>query len=263
MLKSLAAALVLANVGYLAWSHGWLYQVGMLPSPLPHTEPARMAQQLRAESIEFIREPKTSAPPASPAETKPSAPEAPPETDTTPPGNQTTAPDQAPPAAPGAALGTDAARCAQLSTPLSERQFSSLRMALTDVLPDSAWTVSTSVQPARWIVYSGKFASTDTLAARKAELRQLQVEFRDVTAANLQPGLAMGTYSTEAGAQQALRDVSKSGVKGAKVVIERPEATLYTFKLPEATDAIQTRFKQLMDRLPPDILKGKTLQACG
>lgn len=64
MLRSLAAVLVLANVGYLAWTHGWLYRAGMLPSPFPHTEPARIDQQLRAEHIELIREPKPAPLPA-------------------------------------------------------------------------------------------------------------------------------------------------------------------------------------------------------
>lgn len=264
MLKSLAVILVLANAGYLAWTQGWLYRAGLLPSPWPYTEPTRMAQQLRDDYLRVIHEAKpalaTSAA-AGQAESKPSstsdevvATDASPSTLPTP-GNE-------PPAPPASTAATAAARCTQLSGTLTDRQFSSLRSALTDVLPDTAWAVSTLVQPARWIVYSGRFASADTLAARKAELKQLQVEFRDVSLANLQPGLAMGTYSTETGAQQALRDVTKAGVKGAKVVIERPEATLYTFKLPEATDASEARLKQLMDSLPTDILKGKTLQSC-
>lgn len=263
MLRGLAAALLLANAGYLAWTHGWLYQVGLFPSPQPHTEPARIAQQLRAEYIELIREPKAApSQVGTPNHTEPTPLPSP----VAPAANAAEAPaattDNAPTAASADTPAAEPTRCAQLSGTLTDKQFAALRAAMTGVLPDNAWAVSTAVQPPRWIVYSGKLAGADTLAARKAELKQLQVEFRDVSLASLQPGLAMGTYSTEAGAQQALRDVTKAGVKGAKVVIERPEATLYTFKLPEATEPIQARFKQLMDRLPPDTLKGKTLQAC-
>lgn len=252
MLRGLAASLVLANAGYLAWTQGWLYQAGLLPSPLPHTEPARIAQQLRPEYIGLIKEPQKAAP--AQVDTPDGAESAP----LTPPA----ATDHEPVAASANTLAAEPTRCAQLSGALTDKQFATLRAAMTGVLPDNAWAVSTAVQPPRWIVYSGKLAGADTLAARRAELKQLQVEFRDVSLVSLQPGLAMGTYSTEAGAQQALRDVTKVGVKGAKVVIERPEATLYTLKLPEATDAVQARFKQLMDRLPPDTLKGKALQAC-
>lgn len=258
MLRSLAIILVLANLAYMTWTHGWLYQAGLLPAPWPLTEPGRIAQQVRAEYIDIHREPKTADATVHPEPKAPPATESP-ASDTSTPGTQS------PPEEQSAKTGTpgEVPRCVQLSGTLTERQFASIRMAVADALPDNAWTVSTSVQPARWIVYTGKYANADTLAVRKAELKQLQVEFRDVSAPNLQLGLAMGTYSTEAGAQQALRDVTKAGVKGAKVVIERPEATLYTFKLPEATDALQARFKRLMDDMPPDILKGKTLQACG
>ena len=257
MLRSLAIILVLVNVAYMAWTHGWLYQAGLLPAPWPITEPGRISQQLRPEHINVLREPKVPVTPVSTPEQAASTPPALAEpTATTLPSTQAPAEDR-----PGN-VSTETAQCMQLSGTLNDRQFANLRTAMTDTLPVSAWTVSTSVQAARWIVYSGKFASADALVARKAELKLMQVEFRDVSATNLQPGLAMGTYSTEASAQQALRDVAKAGVKGAKVVIERPEATLYTFKLPEATDALQARFKRLMDDMPPDVLKGKTLQAC-
>lgn len=262
MLRSLAIVLVLANMAYMAWTHGWLYQVGLLPAPWPLTEPGRVAQQLRAESISLHHETPT---PVASASTPAQAEPAPPLVAAEPSAVDTASPST-PPAAveqPGtAAAAAVATRCMQLGGTLNERQFASLRTAMSGALPDSAWTVSTSVQPARWIVYSGKFASADALAARKVELKLMQVEFRDVSTANLQPGLAMGTYSTEASAQQALRDVTKAGVKGAKVVAERPEATLYTVKLPDATNALQTRIQRLMDGMPSDVLKGKTLQPC-
>lgn len=259
MLRILAIFLVLANLSYMAWTHGWLYHAGLLPAPWPLTEPGRVAQQLRAEYIDIRHEPKT---PGTPISTSVQAEPAQPLVSAEPLAADTSSPNTQPPADKQQGSALVAARCLQLSGTLNERQFASLRTAMTDTLPDNAWTVSTSVQAARWIVYSGKLAGVDALAARKVELKLMQVEFRDVSVANLQPGLAMGTYSTEASAQQALRDVTKAGVKGAKVVIERPEATLYTVKLPDATDTIQTRIKRLMDDMPSDMLKGKTLQPC-
>ena len=259
MLRALAITLLVANVGYLSWTYGWLYQVGVLPSPLPRTEPERMAQQLRAERIDIIRKPKPTVTPGgarADAEPGASATAADPVTDAPLPQ----------PASPGVEAALAAApastRCLELSGTLTDKQFAALRAAMNGALPDKAWAIGTTVQPPRWIVYSGKFSGSEMLAARKAELKRLQVDFRDVSVTTLQPGLAMGTYSSEASAQQALRDVTKAGVKGAKVVIERPEVTLYTLKLPDATDAVATRFKQLMNGLPADTLKGKTLQPC-
>lgn len=251
MLKGLSVGLVMANLAYFAWSQGWLLGAGFLPLPWPQTEPERLSQQIRDDQVRLVRP----------------APEAP---------NPASAPPPEPPATTVANASTDAAgptasaqpdsppprTCLQLSGPLNDRQFASLRAELTGKLPDSAWTVATSIQPPRWIVYSGKFSSTELMASRKAELRQLQVDYREVSNPTLQPGLAMGTYSTESGAQQALRDVTKAGVRGAKVVVERPEATLYTFRLPEANQALQDRFQEILDRLAGSVLKGRTLQSC-
>ena len=269
MLKSLAISLVLANAAYLAWSHGWLYPFGLLPPPWPQTEPARIDQQLHPEYMRIVREakPQHTATPAPAEANGPSQPTTQPPTqpetvaDATVASPLTTGNDGTPSTA-SAPPPKAATRCLQLANVLSDRQFASLREALKGNLPDNAWDVSTTVQPARWIVYSGKLPSVDALAARKAELRQLQVDYRDVSVAALQPGLALGTYSTEGGALQALKDVTKAGVKGAKVVVERPEATLYTVKLPEANDALQSRFEQLTSRMSPDLLKNKALQPC-
>ena len=257
MLRGLSVGLVMANLAYFAWSQGWLLGAGFLPSPWPQTEPERLSQQIRDDQIRLMRP----------------VPEAPNPTSAQPPGS---APPPEPPATTVANASTDAAgptgsaqpdsppprTCLQLSGPLNDRQFASLRAELTGKLPDSAWTVGTSIQPPRWIVYSGKFSNTELMASRKAELRQLQVDYREVSNPTLQPGLAMGTYSTESGAQQALRDVTRAGVRGAKVVVERPEATLYTFRLPEANQALQDRFQEILDRLVGGVLKGRTLQTC-
>lgn len=257
MLRGLSVGLVMANLAYFAWSQGWLMGAGFLPHPWPQTEPERLSQQIRDDQVRLLR-PAPEAP--GPARAQPAGSDQPPE----PPATTVAA---APPdaAGPAASLPPDSpppTTCLQLSGPLNDRQFASLRAELTGKLPDSAWTVGTSIQPPRWIVYSGKFSSTDLMASRKAELRQLQVDYREVSNPTLQPGLAMGTYSTESGAQQALRDVTKAGVRGAKVVVERPEATLYTFRLPQADQALQDRFQDILDRLAGGLLKGRTLQTC-
>jgi hydrogenase maturation factor len=95
------------------------------------------------------------------------------------------------------------------------------------------------VQPARWVVYLGKFASAEALRARKAELRAARVDHRDVNNPALQPGLALGTFPTEAAANQALRDATRNGIKNAKVVTERPETRQHTLTLQQATPALQ------------------------
>ena len=109
----------------------------------------------------------------------------------------------------------------------------------------------------RWIVYVGKFPSTDLLNRKKTELRSLRVEFRDVNAPALQPGLALGTYSTEASAQTALQDLGRAGVRSAKVVKEREEQRTVTLRLPTLTEAELSRFAPLVLQAA-----GKALAGC-
>jgi len=118
------------------------------------------------------------------------------------------------------------------------------------------WSVDEAVLPARWIVYLGKFSNAEALQRRRAELRDAKVAYRDVTVAALQPGLALGTYSTEGAANQALQDVTRNGVAGAKVVQERQETRIFILRLPAITDAERRQ----IDALPA--LAGKSLQRC-
>ena len=111
--------------------------------------------------------------------------------------------------------------------------------------------------PARWVVYLGKFARTEALQRRKTELRQAKVDFRDVSNPALQPGLALGTYSTEEAAQQALQDVQKAGVRGAKVAQERPDTHTYTVKWPALTPTERAQLNPL-----GPAFAGKSLQEC-
>ena len=57
----------------------------------------------------------------------------------------------------------------------------------------------------RYAVLSDVHANLEALRARKTELRAAKVEHRDVSNPALQPGLALGTFSTEAAAAQAQR----------------------------------------------------------
>ncbi|KAI9872383.1 MAG: hypothetical protein M1823_008188, partial [Watsoniomyces obsoletus] len=48
-----------------------------------------------------------------------------------------------------------------------------LRSALETALPPGSWQLESSVEPARWIVYMGKYSNDEALAKKRAELRQL------------------------------------------------------------------------------------------
>ena len=183
MLRLVALLLLLANAGYFAWSQGHLRPLGW--GPVEQREPERLQQQVAADQLQVIP-PKGSAPADAPA-----PPPAPAKPDT---------PDTAPTAATGPTS------CQQVAG-LSTAQADALQAALAGMgLDGSRWTHDESVLPERWIVYIGKFPSADLLSRKKTELRALRVEFRDVNAPALQPGLALGTYSAEAAAQTEALD---------------------------------------------------------
>jgi hypothetical protein len=95
------------------------------------------------------------------------------------------------------------------------------------------------------------------MARKKTELRELKVDFREVGSPSLSPGLALGTYSSEAAAQQALQDVVRKGVRSAKVAQERIETTSVSLRLPAITDAQRAAVASLGAPLA-----GKKLQRC-
>lgn len=213
MMRAVVLALVLANAGYFAWSQGHLLSLagaGSWADPNPLQEPQRLQQQQQPERLTVL-----------PSSVKPAL-----STAATGNGSSPEASPQGP------------AECLQV-TGLTDPQGASLREALASALPQGGWQLDTSVQPARWVVYLGKFKSVESLRARKAELRAARVDHRDVDNPDLQPGLVLGTFSTEAAANLALRDAMRNGIKTAKVVAERPETLQHTLTLPQATPALQ------------------------
>ena len=221
MLRLLALVLLLANAGYFAWTHGLLADYGYAPAA--QTEPQRLTQQIRPEAMQLLtaadaRQLESAATPAAPA---PPAPE-----------------------------------CLQagLFTP---EQSTALRTGLESSLPVGSWTLESSVEPGRWIVYMGKYTSEDALAKKRAELRGLGVSFEALANPALAPGLSLGHYGSQAEAERELAKAATRGVRTAKVVQERPETRGQMLKLPAADAAIKAKLDTLKLQLA-----GKPLQAC-
>lgn len=295
MLRLLILLLLLANATYLAWSQHWLADLGAWAAPARQHEPARAAQQIKPELVTLLDSAPPPAPPtpatpdkAAPtpslaaATQEPAAPEptaaaaapapaaapatAPSEEPATPPAPATpSAPPPAPPepTAPVVAVATANAttRCMQAG-PFDDDQSTVLSATLARTLPKDSWEMETSVQRGRWIVYSGKLADNDALEARKAELKQMKVAFREVNSKELQPGLVLGTFSAEASAQQGLKDVARAGVKGAKVLEVRPDVSSHRLRLPKATEAQLSAAAQAIAKATGASTADNSLQPC-
>ena len=295
MLRLLILLLLLANATYLAWSQHWLADLGAWAAPARQHEPARAAQQIKPELVTLLDSAPPPAPPTpgtpdkaaptpslaastqEPAALEPTAAAAAPAPAAAPatapseelatppaPATQPTPPPAPPePAAPVVAVATANAttRCMQAG-PFDDDQSTVLSATLARTLPKDSWEMETSVQRGRWIVYSGKLADNDALEARKAELKQMKVAFREVNSKELQPGLVLGTFSAEASAQQGLKDVARAGVKGAKVLEVRPDVSSHRLRLPKATEAQLSAAAQAIAKATGASTADNSLQPC-
>lgn len=240
MLRHTLLALLLANAGYLAWSQGWMASLGWQPET--QSEAFRLKQQMRPEAIQVG--------PATPA-SRPSASTAASAASPTP------APETAPLTTPEpSTVATGPSRCWQAGT-FDDKQIVAVRTALRDLeIPAEQWELQTSAVNGRWMVYLGKFPNTEALELRRAELRQQGVSFDRATGA-LEPGLSLGRFPSEEAATRELTTFLRKGVRGARVVQERAETTLYTLRLPHVAPELHAR----VERLKP-ALAGKPLRLC-
>lgn len=234
MLRLAVIVLLLANAGYYAWSHGWLRSWGL--APVEQTEPQRMAQQIRPETLRILRA----------RETPPVAPSV-----------ASEAPAFAPPARAPAAMAASAPAtvCLQAGT-LDQRQADAVRTAAA-ALPQGSWSLESTPIPGRWMVYLGRFADDEALDKKRAELRARKVD-HDRAGGTLELGLSLGRFASKEAAERELTNLGTKGVRTARVVQERAEAPGFTLRLPAVNDALRAQLDVLRTAMA-----GKTLRACG
>ena len=217
MLRLLVLLLLLANGAYFAWAQGLLLPWGT--GPAQQSEPQRVAQQIRPEALRIFKAEEVRR-----IESAAAATARPPE-------------------------------CLQAGL-LDDATASSVRSTL-EGWPSGSWSLEPATEPARWIVYMGKYLTPEHVARKKAELRQLGVSFESLSNPALEPGLSLGGFSTEAQATQQLESLAQRGVRTAKVMQERAEVKGQRLQLPAVDDTLRPR----LDELKP-VLNGKPLRAC-
>jgi hypothetical protein len=211
--------LVLLLVLANAGYYAWSHNV-LAPvglAPTPQSEPQRVAQQMRPEAVRLL------------------------------PGDEArrieSTPLPKPPECLQAGLFTDA-------------ESETLKSAL-DGWPSGSWSIEPATEPARWIVYMGKYPDAVALEKKKGELRGMGVAYEPLTNASLEPGLSLGGYPTEAAAKQQMQALAQKGVHTAKVVQERSEARGQSVKFPAVDDTLRGKLDDLKNAL-----NGKPLKAC-
>lgn len=262
MLRWIFVLLLLANAAYYAWSHGQLATWGL--APVPSNEPERVRQQLRAHEVRLLTDaaPSAPAPAPAPAPADPAAPDSAPAA-ASPASAPALASASSPASAPVALATAPASAPAPTGEPtqclqvggLNERQAAALRQAAA-ALPADSWTLEATTVPERWMVYMGRFADAEAVEKKRAELRAMGVSY-DRPSYAWEHGLSLGRFSNEERAQAALKDLTRQGIRTARVVQERTESQVYTLRLPAVNRALQSQLPTLRRALA-----GKRLQPC-
>lgn len=257
MLRTLVLALLLANAGTWAYTQGWL--APWLPAAVGGArEPDRVTAQVRPEAVRLLNgaRPASEPSPTPPAPTLPAAPAA----------AVSAAGGAAAPAPVAAAATSSPADGSEAPAPTACVEAGGFTPAQAELLRaefrllgwgGTLWQLNEVRSPARWLVYMGRYDTPEQAARKKAELRALGVAHRDVTTPGLSPGLALGTYSTEAAARTALDQAARGGVRTARVVQEREESLSFNLRLPAITDAQRRTVDGLRGAMG-----GRSLQAC-
>ena len=206
MLRFFVLLLILANGAYFAWAGSHFASFGFAPTQ--QTEPLRIQAQINPGAIRLLN-----AQEAKRVEALAALPAPKP------------------------------AECLQ-SGLLDASQASAVRAAAAS-LPPNAWSLQEGLEPARWIVYMGKYANADALAKKKVELRELRLSFDTLKNTALEPGLSLGAYTTQAQANETMAKLASRGVRTAKVVQELPERKGQVLKLAAVDDALRAQLDSI------------------
>lgn len=225
MLRWVLLVLVVANAVFFSWSQGLWAGQGWAPARV--SEPERLQQEVQAPSIRLVNS----------------------AADKADKSTELTTTNSAVPAEPTNCFWAPG---------FSPGQADALRQAMgTLSLPEGVWSLSENRSAGRWIVYWGKFESPEVMIQRKATLRRLKIDHRDVTLPRLAPGLALGTFSNEDAAKEALSKVQAQGIRTARVAVERAETVNWALRLPAITETQRQAIVGL-----GAALDGRTLQTC-
>lgn len=249
MLRSFVLLLVLANLAFYAWSHGYLRAAGLGPHDV--TEPLRLKQQIHPERLVIAApEPGASAPASSPASGAASAASAP---------EASAAASAAKPAASGAVSAAAGPKlCLQVGPYITAGPEVGAALRAAGLSPVEK---QQALSP-QWMVFMGPYPDAAALKSKLAELQRLELKEGSYGAVTdrprYMPGISLGVLPTEAAAQQQLKLMQAKGVKSAQVVPRNAGMTTVLWVLDGLTPAQAATLR----RLAPAVLKDKKPEAC-
>jgi hypothetical protein len=218
MLRFFVLALLLTNGIYFAWSQGLLLGFGF--APLQQSEPQRMARQIKPDAVRLL---------------------------TLQELRQVEA---------AAGVASKPPECLQAGL-FDAAKSELLQRALASSLPAGSWVMEDAVEPARWIIYMGRYANEEIMARKRSELATMKLKFEPLSNPSLQLGLSLGGFETKAAATAQLEALSRRGLRTAKVVQEHAELRGLLLRLPATDPAMRASLAELKPALA-----GKVLSPC-
>lgn len=249
MLRILVLFLIVVNGLVFAWSNGYLGALGLNPSSTQN-EKHRLEEQIEPDRIVILPASSLSAP----LQVKPTPAAAP----AVPASNALLTPTTAP--APSNPTGAAPTTCLTAGI-FNDKQTSLLKQTLATKLPTLGWRFEVTNTPARWIVYMGKYANTNERDVKKSQLDQIKVRYEVLTQGNLEPGLSLGSHTTQAAANQSLQQLIKQGVRTARVLQEFPEQKGQALVVSNLDNDARIKLTEIYATMAT-ALANKPLQAC-
>ncbi|MDE2254189.1 MAG: sporulation protein [Betaproteobacteria bacterium] len=256
MLRTIVLLLILANLGFFAWSHGYLRAAGLGPTTVG--EPQRLQQQIHPERLTIaVRTVLPDAPPASAVDGRVSTASIP--VAAVSEASPTPSPAGSAPAA--AASGTEAVKspvCLQVGPYLTAGSDVGAALRAAGFAP----VEKQHPLPPQWMVLMGPYPDTDTLKRKLGELQRLGLKDGSYAAVpdrpRYMPGISLGVLGTEAAAQAQLAIMQAKGVSSAHVVQRNLDMQATTWVLNGLTKEQAANLR----KLGTTALKGKTPEAC-
>ncbi|GIX24844.1 MAG: hypothetical protein KatS3mg122_2075 [Caldimonas sp.] len=230
MLRLLVLVLLLANLGYYAWTAGHLHGlVSISPSP---REPERLQRQVRPELVQIHTAPQATAP---------SQPEA----------ASAAEPQDAPALPAPASAASEAAQSSCLEIgPYTEAEYAAVQTTFSQVLQGVDWSAQREEHGGVFLVYLGKYPSREALLRRQEELRAAGIRAEELRhSPGLEPGLTLGRFNSRESAERRALALADRGVRAARVLTITPPAVRVQVRIPAASAELQTRLEDLAPRL--------------
>lgn len=142
--------------------------------------------------------------------------------------------------------------------PFDDAGISAAESAVSSVLPAGTWSRQSQEQPARWIIYMGRYANREAQEKKEQELSRIKVSYEEITGyPSLEPGLSLGRYPNRNAADEALQKLSERGLHTGRVIELAKASTQYTLRVDRADQDLATKILGLKLDGP-----GKGFSAC-